>query len=278
MEKPLVYFILGASDSGRRELVVDIVENGLEKTDCAAVFLSENEPEKAADETLAKSAKLVRWSWSVNEKNSRARQAAAGTLHAEIPAGATHLFFLADGRANPVDQVEALRPWLAANGAELARILCVVNCQLASRHPALPAWYDACVHFSDMVFLNRREDVPNKWISDFQARYKTQHNPAIFEFVKNNRVKNPALVLHPQARRLSHYFDEDEWANIAFDDDTVFGTEDENGDELPSEKNSKHTGDDEWMPEVDPYLERLTETRRVKEIPDITKFLPPETV
>ena len=69
-------------------------------------------------------------------------------------------------------------------GGELARVLCVVHCALAEKHPALLAWYDACVHFSDVVLLQRREGVANKWVSDFLKHYQDQFMPCLFETVK----------------------------------------------------------------------------------------------
>jgi len=123
--------------------------------------------------------------------------------------GATRLFLIADCR-RPVDQVETLKPWLETHGAELGRILCVVNCKLVAKTLALLPWFDVCVHFSDAVLLNRREGVSNKWISDFQKRYADQFYPCLFEFVKKGRVPNPLIVLEPQAQRVSQYFDPQE--------------------------------------------------------------------
>ena len=48
----------------------------------------------------------------------------------------------------------------AGSLAELARVLCVVNCQLAADHPPLLAWFEACVHFSDVVFFTNSAGVP----------------------------------------------------------------------------------------------------------------------
>lgn len=176
---------------------------------------------------------------------------------------ASHVFLVTDGRRNPVDQVEAFKPWLEANGAELGRILLVVHCQLAEKTPALLPWYEACVHFADVVLLNHREGVPNKWLSDFQGRFKDQFYPCLMEFVKAGRVKNPVLVLDPQARRMSHYFDDDvEWVSAAGDDG------DESDEDLPE-------GDEEveMVPEEDPYLIRDAANRRKKILPDIAKYV-----
>lgn len=246
--KPLVYLVLGAAGSGRREVLMDLIAGGLEPSDQPLVLLSDRE---AADPTDKKLPNVQRWTW----RDEALVTPALGT--------ASHVFLVADGRSNPVDQVEAFRPWLEANGAELARILVVVHCQLAQKAPALVAWYEACVHFADVVLLNRREDVPNKWLSDFQNRFKDQFYPCLIEFVKAGRVKNPVLILDPQARRMSHYFDEDiEWVSAA-----GHGS-DESDEDLPEGEEEV-----EMVPEEDPYLTRDAANRRKKIIPDIAKYL-----
>lgn len=245
-EKPLVYMILGSTGSGRRSVLLDLIADGLTKQDAPAVLISSDEPASSADENLPS---LTRWTWS------------GSTIEAELPAGATHVFLVSDGRENPVDQLEALKPWIDQRDVELARVITVVNCQLGEAHSAMLAWYDACVHFSDVVLLNLREGVSNKWISDFQNRIKEQFLPCLFEFVKNGRVKSASVVLDPVALRLSHYFDEEQ-------DWIITGAVDE----------SEAEGDEEIEValEQDPYLERHGEGRRVKDVPDIHKYLPTE--
>jgi len=269
-DTPLVYIILGAAGSGRREVLADLIDGGLSEGDRAAVLLSANE---VADEHDAKLPNVARWSW------------AEGAIGAVIPPGATHVFFVTDGRLNPVDQLEALQTWLKVVQAELGRVITVVNCQLAEKHAALGAWYEACVHFSDVVLLNRREGVANKWMSDFQGRFKDAFYPCLFEMVKNGRVKNPLVVLDPQARRLSHIFDIDEWTGIDLEG-VEFGTEGEDepeddedvpsksdGDKKKGHPNQSPEDDDDWMPEKEPYFETLPNGKRAKEIPDIAKYL-----
>lgn len=248
-ENSLVYFVLGAAGSGRREVLRDLIENGLDENERVVVLLAADE---AADPTDAVLPGLARWTLE------------NGMVNATPVADATHIFFVADGRGDPADQVEAFQNWLAATGGELARVLCVVNCRLAEQNPPLLAWYDACVHFADVVLLNRREGVANKWMSDFQNRYRDKFFPALFEMVKSGRVKNPALVLEPQARRITHVFDdEQEW--IATNDE---------GQEIAEE--DQEDEEEVTMQRVeDTYLERRQGGRRVRELPDVNRFLPP---
>ena len=271
-EKPLIYIILGASGSGRREVLADLIEGGLNEGDRAAVLLSTGE---TAIEHDARLPNLSRWAWR------------EGVIAAALPEGATHVFFITDGRLDPVDQIEALQKWMVAVSGELGRIITVVNCQLAEKHPPLLAWYEACIHFSDVALLNRREGVANKWLSEFRLFYKEQCYPCLMEIVKGGRVKNPLIVLDPQARRMSLLFDITEWTGIDLEG-VEFGTEGaedpEDVEETPPPKkadgkkkgnpNESPHDDDDWLPpDMDPYLKIQPNGRREKELPDITKYL-----
>ena len=222
-------------------MLADLIEGGLAEADVPCVLLS------AAEEASPLDGKLPgvgRW-----------RAGDGGAFEAEIPPGASHIFVVSDGRRNPVDQIEALKAWLGDRAMEVALVLCVVDCALAEKNPRLFAWFEACIYFSDVVLLNHREGVPNKWVGDFVEKFTGKFYPCLFEFVKAGRVKNPSLVLAPVARRMSHVFDDQEW--IAADED------EEDEDE-----------DVEMKPEEDPYFERRNGGRRVHELPNIADFLP----
>ena len=248
LEKPIVYLVLGAAGSGRREVLADLLEDGLAEGNQAAVLLEERE---AADAAEARLTRVERWAWR------------EGMIVGTLPAGTTRIFFVTDGRGSPVDQIEVFKAWVEAQGGGLARVLCIINCQLAERNPPLLAWYEACVHFADVVLLNRREGVANKWLSDFLTHFKKQYYPCLFELVKGGQVRNPALVLEPQARRMSHLFDEEL--------DLIFS--DSEGDEIDEQEETDGDEEIEATPEEDPYLARRNGGRRVKELPDIAKFL-----
>lgn len=247
-DKPLVYLILGAAGSGRREIVCDLIDAGLDEGNTAAVMLAQSETPGEFD---AKLPNLTHWSW------------ADELIEGRLPTEASHIFFVTDGRANPVEQIEVFKTWIEAQGGEVARVLCVVNCQLAEKNSALLAWYEACVHFSDVVLLTRREGVENKWLSGFLAHFEKQFYPCLFELVKNGRVKNPALVLDPLARRMSHVFDAEQ--NWVFTD--------AEGEVIDEEEEAEGEEEIEASPEEDPYFARDAAGRRAKRIPDIAKFL-----
>jgi len=242
-DKPLVYMILGSTGSGRRSVVLDLINDGLPPEACPVVLLNDEETADPVDDQFPL---LERWHWTDS------------TIEADITTEVTHVFIVSDGRENPVDQLEGLKPWVAQQDAELARIITVVNCQLGEANSAVLAWYDACIHFSDVILLNKREEVANKWVSDFQSRYRDQWLPCLMEFVKAGRVKSASVVLDPSARRLSHYFDEEQdWVTSG-----VVDEDEAEGDE-----------EIEVKLEIDPYFERHGEGRRMKEIPDIRKYL-----
>ncbi len=250
VEKPLVYVILGAAGSGRREVLADLIDGGLGPEARPAVLMAAAEPAAGID---AKLPNVARWTWTQ-----------AGTIEAELPAGATHVFFVTDGRRSPVDQMEAFKAWVELQPAEMARVFTVINCQLAEKHSSLRAWYEACVHFSDVALLNRREGVGNKWLSDFRAFFDDQYVPCLFEFVKAGRVKNPPMILEPQARRMTHIFDDElEW--IVLDEE---GSEDDGGKLKDGEEEEVEVAREE-----DPYFARDAAGRRAKRIVEIAEFL-----
>ncbi len=238
-ESKIIYLLLGAAGAGKREIVHDLVTTGLTTGDKAHLLVPENTAPSEHPDAAAWPETATTTTWRFQD----------GMLNAEIPAEATHVFFLADGRADPADQVEKFAAWLGEQEAELGQIVTVVHCQLAHAHTKLMHWHEACIHFSDMVLLNRRADVPQKWINGFVDHFKKLHYPCLFEFVKNGRVANPALVLTPQARRISLIFDDMPALDETADADL---------------------GDDE---DEDPYLARTAGGKRARELPDIRKMM-----
>jgi hypothetical protein len=246
-----VYFVLGTPGSGRRAIVRDLIENGFDATDRTVVLVAAGEPADPADARLAGLDRTTvgRWQWSD-----------AGFPAVELPAGAT-TFLLAEAQTNPIDQLEALKPWLERQGAELARIFCVVDCQLAEQQPALKQWFAACIHFADVVFLTNRTGVANKWLSDFIKYFKDECFPCHFIQVKaKGDLANPALLLDPTPRRVSQYFDE----GVAIGEIEGLETDDE-----------EEADDDTGLLPEETYFTRDRSGRRSRELPDITKYLPP---
>lgn len=247
-ESASVYFVLGTPGSGRRALVRDLIENGLAAEERALVLLEEGAAAAPADVSLASlpNAEVRRWTWLE-----------PALPPVDLPPGAT-VFFLADPLASPIDQLEALKPWLTEHGATLARIFCVVDCQLAEKQPVLRQWFDACIHFADVVFLTHREGLANKWLSDFIKHYTHERFPCHFVQVKSKGdLATPLVWLDPTARRVSQYFDEGETYEIE-------------GLETDDEEDEVDTG---LLP-PEPYFVRLGTGRREKTVPVIRDYLP----
>ena len=74
----------------------DLIAGGLTETDRPATFLPEGEKATAHDEKLGQ---VVRWRWTPEHQ----------IVAPALPEGSGPVFFITDGRANPVDQIEAFR-------------------------------------------------------------------------------------------------------------------------------------------------------------------------
>ena len=253
---PRVYFILGTPGAGRRTIVRGLIEGGLDAGEPALGFLAESETPDPADAALAALLPdgVQRWRWT-----PPVPPALPVLPGLPLPASAV-AFFLADARASPIDQLEALLPWLEVHQARLARIFTVVDCAFAEKTPPLRPWFEACIHFSDAVFLTNRTGVANKWLSDFIQHFKAESYPCHFIQIKKGKVPNPALMLDPTPRRISQYFDEREQLP-----EVVVDAEDADDDAEAAA---------ELAPPPEPYFERMRSGRRVKELPDIRHYLP----
>jgi len=244
----LVYFILGTPGSGRRQIIDDLAINGLAPGDKPALLVPVAEVGGEASIPIS--------TWALEGE----------AIHATIPDGASHVFMVADSRLNPVDQVEALVAWLPATGARIGRVFTVVDCNFGHAHPDLFPWFEACVHFSDVVFLTNAAGVPGSWLVEFEKHFKKKYFPCLFERPKNGEVANPALVLETLALRMTPAF-EDEFSlgpavAVDFDDDE----DDADFDDIEPEEE----------PLEDPYFVRNGGGgNRSQVVPDISPFLPP---
>lgn len=249
MSEAFAYFIFGPVGAGRAELVADLIDGGLDRGEAVTVYYAEaQEPpfEQTVFENFGDRVTCLPWRMDGDR------------IACETPSSEEMVFFVTDGTANPVDQVEAFRNWLSAQPHEVGGVITVVDCAQAQAHSELMQWYDACIHFSDVVLLNRREGVEQTWIRDFMERYKKgKCYPCLFEHVKKGRVTNPAEVLDTVPRRISMIFEPegDPLDDLDFDED-----------DLPDEPFDL-TG------KADPYLERLPSGQRAKVLPNIAKFL-----
>ncbi len=257
--KPAVYFLLGMPGAGRREVLADLLENEYSLEHPATVWIHPDEPDIGHAPVYASLEFVGTRSWTMRGKDPNI------VIAAPAPDPRSDIFVLLHGPANPVDQLEAWKRWLQANALDVSRVLTVVHCAFVSQHSEAEEWYDACIHFSDAVLLNRRENVPNKWVNRFLRKYEKACYPCIFDFVRKGRVQNPAFILTPEPRRLSLLFEEmDPEPDIEFvviDDETGSPIEDDAED------------DDRINLDDDPYLARIPTGLRRKRIPDIATLM-----
>ncbi len=239
---PLVYLIFGVPDSGRREVIFDLIEGGIPESEQVLYFRPEGETASPYDKRIEALGNVSVVDWHLNNGK---------VAHGRITAAPDKIIFLAPGTSDPADCAEALKMWTDHNQCQIARLLTVVHCSFLAAQPMAKAWFDACIHFSDVVLLNRREEAGNKWVKDFETGRKKACIPARFMLVKKGRVSNPTEVLDPEARRVSLYFDE----LIPIEDD---------------EFEDEHQPDD-LKPDI--YIDRLESGQRAKPIPEIKKFL-----
>jgi hypothetical protein len=214
----LLYLVLGAPDSGRRAIVQDLIEGGLTEEESALSLTNEESPDEEG---------LTKWRWE------------NGSFHITEKTNGTqpsHQFLIFSPYLDLADQIEASLDLLDSDeGLTLARILFVVHCSLLEEtSPKLQEWHDACAHFADVALLNRQKGANNKKIKEFKERYESMRLPFLVESVRKNRIANPAKILDPTSRRISHALDPE----VDVDSD------------LP-----------------DPYLERLPTGGRAKPIP-----------
>ena len=245
--RPNIYMILGSLGSGRRQILHDMLENGWTPGRSAVVMMSRQDSDIPEARALHASGlcTLVPWHWD-DEMGGIVCDAltpGAGTADDDI-------FVIAEPLRSPVDQVEALKSFLEVMDFKIARVFTAVDCARVSAHEGYEyeRWLDACIHFSDCVFLNHRHGVSNRWIQDFQDRYTKQHYPCLFLLIKKGKLENPALALDPEPRRVS----------LAFD---IVEPEFEYDPEIEE--------DPDMVGEEDPYFVRLVSGAREKIVPDI---------
>lgn len=247
--EPRLYLILGATGSGRREVVTNLATEADADYPGDRVWRAATEPTNEADaELTAEGARVETWTAE-----------SATEIAAAPPPEAGRLFFIVDGRADPVDEIERFDAWRRAHGLAVARVLTVLDCALLHAHPELKPWFEACIFFSDVVLLNRREGVPDRWIKQLQETYEKCHYPAQWAFVKKGRVDHPETLLFPEARRLTHLFDEEE--DLPLEEGAIQAS----GGMLDEE------AEDEEADE--PWLERYDDGRRMRPLPDIRPVL-----
>ena len=203
-----LYVVLGLGDSGRREIVAHLDRFGLE----------DDTPATVVD----------------------AAELAGPAVLAEPPPPATdNTFLLPPGEEDPRPWLEAAAAWKGHGGPAIARIFTIIDCSRLAAHPSCGPWYDACLHFSDVILLGNREGAGNKWVRAYEKDLARRALPSLVAMVKKGgRVDHPAELLYPEPRRISLFFDEPEpeipeWERFEVESDA--SADDEAEDALPGD-------------------------------------------
>ncbi|MCH8474409.1 MAG: hypothetical protein LAT55_04180 [Opitutales bacterium] len=266
MDETHLYILLGTLDSTRDGIVRDLLPT-LSEDDNQTINIYRAESE--TDQTLTLESIPEKdfpavfpgtWQWKDDQ------------IHLSPAPEKGPVLLLGSSLEDPRDLLEKLPTLLDAQGLSLGRILTSVNCQLLHANESLRPWFEACIHFSDYVFLANRNGVPDKWVREYQKHFEKECYPCHFELLRKTGVKNPALVLHPEARRLSHFFD--------VSPDEIRQNLDDLPDDLPE---IVYEGEDQEDPEdeeeaeefaEDLYLRRNLSGRREITLPAMEKFFP----
>ena len=135
---PLI-IVLGPAGSGRSILLKELIENAWPAGKQVRTFrLSSDAPTDHPATDF----------WTLTE--GQAVLPAPGTEDAVI--------LVSDGRRSVVDQMESLhRALYGSTQWQIQRIVTVLDCTLAHRHPVVAEWYGAAVHFADAVIEEAHE-------------------------------------------------------------------------------------------------------------------------
>lgn len=233
--RPLLV-ILGLRGSGRGVVAQELAANGWAEGKRIRTYREAREAAPGAADT---------WSFADGVATL------PGPGDAEVGILVTH------GALSAVDQMEALHRALPTSGWQVQRIVTVVDCPLAARHPDVVRWLEPCVHFADVVVLNRRWEVPGQWVSKFLEPYEADFYPCLFvNLLKNGTLSNPAMIIEGEPLRRTHIFDDiDPVDEMEFDED-----------DLPDEPF-------DLVRQPDRYFARDELGRRVLTVPDLGEIL-----
>ncbi len=247
--------LLSGPNPGRWKLVRETIHQALPKDEGVNLYVSPAETESAH-------------AWFAPDRFTVAQwEVRGGDLVFSEPLSPERANLLAYGPPEfPADLLDALVAGFRASAYEMGRIATQVHCGWCATHDEARAWFDAAIHFSDLVLLDNREEVEDQWVRDFQERFHKQRYPCLFDLVRKGLPKHPHWLFDSQPRRLSLVFDPDDLSGlgpVAFDDE----------DDDPIEEDE---------PAGDPFLRRNAAGEREKPIRPLPFALdapyPPGTV
>jgi hypothetical protein len=196
-----IYFVLGCSESGKRTILLDLLQNAFPQIPKTAIYLTENE---ALGEGLSafkdSNSEIQTFEWCVKEGEIFA---------APPPPEVTCTFFIFQGKRSPVEALELFSEWLSDHHLSLTRILTILDASQAAQKESIKEWYDTCLHFSDAVIFTHEDQAPKGWSEAYATAFRKAHYPCLFLSARKGHVDNPSLALDHTIRRISQAFDEE---------------------------------------------------------------------
>lgn len=241
-----IFLVLGLPGSGRMDCVHDILDGYYPKDQKISVLIDESDH------------------WELKpQDNLELIQYRLDGGKLLFPSGipqSNKIFILNPSTGYIVDFLETVQHWCRNKKLLVSRVITMAHMQKIIANEKIARWYHVLIHFSDVVFLNHRNDIKDKEIRAFTEKYnKKESLPCLFDFVKKGRIKNPALAVEGSPRRISQAFDEEEY-HFEFGDVLIT---DENDQIIEDE--TEITSEFQNAPE--PYFERLPGGRRKIDVP-----------
>ncbi len=141
---------------------------------------------------------------------------------------------------NPIEQLEAAKGRLMAEGAHLRKIVAFVEVDVLERRKELKNWFEAMAHFADVMLLINTKNVSPAWLRALKKGLKDRPM-GVYDFPECLQKSSEAMreeILYPEARRLSQYFEEEaleDGAPIFEDEAETDAADDEEEEALPAE-------------------------------------------
>ncbi|MEM0965125.1 MAG: hypothetical protein AAGJ81_03095 [Verrucomicrobiota bacterium] len=241
MNEPLHWLtlLLSGPNPSRWPVIRAALSLGLQKDELLTVLVAPSEESEARSELADQRFRIVLW--TMEDGKIRFSEA--------LVEGEANLL-LYSGNPFPDELIEAIAKESQSGVFEISRVITQVHCGWCKESREAKAWFDACIHFSDLVLLDNRGDVEDAWVRDFQEHYRKEHYPCYFDLVKKGVPKHPEWIFDSQPRRLSLIFDPDDLSGMDLAGYEIEGDEPEEEEEL--------TGD--------PYLRRNAAGERERKV------------
>jgi len=238
MSIPVTLFLSGPGGQGLK-LLRETRARMLNKEDRMHLFCEEG---GACDETSALAGLQVS-TWSMS----------GGILKLSSEANGEDWNVLLYSHAQPpMDWLQSIVGSVRKFKWEVTRIITLVDMQMAIHRPEARRWYQACIHFSDLVLLGNRGGLNPKDVAGFQEHFEKERFPCLFDLVKNGLPRHLSWMMDSQPRRLSLVFDPDELT----------------GHDIPAWEDDDREENEEDDRYKDPYLEKNRSGEPVLRIPN----------